>query len=283
MEWINYSSSILIWLVPMLLFGLMIYRYRLSNESRTEKILKIEIGEENSIGGREEQEDEGGLAERDWGILAVIADGIIKGKAGNHAAQITVRTFLRLFTKEDVTQNVAYFFKQAFIQSNREILERLQGAKGGTAAAAAMISHGLLHYASVGDVKITLMRDRQLIPVNDGHTMKTAAKRGYNRGILDRDQALAISKLDKQANFVGRDGFKNIEVGLEAIPLKQGDVIFLMTDGLYKCLSWVEIEAIAREPMHPQQVADKIIEAFNKKTMANKDNASLFVLRYNGA
>lgn len=282
MEWIVFGTYSLMGSVLLLLVGLMIYRYKLSHEPPVERPPAVEIGEENSIGGMEVQEDAGGAAEKDWGILALLADGIGKGQAGYNAAQVTVRTFLRLFASEDVTTNSSYFFTQAFNQSNREILERLQGNKGGTAAAAALISKGLLYYASVGDIKIALLRDGQLIPVNEGHTMKTAALRGYNKGLLDREQALAISKINKQANYVGRDGFKNIEIGGKAITLVPEDIILIMTDGLYHCLTWVEIENIVKQPASTQHLAERVIEAFNEKTMPNKDNASLFVLRYNG-
>lgn len=283
MEWtMKYSIYILIALCPLLLIGLMVYRYRLSIVPPVEKLPVVEIGEENAIGSMEVQEDAGGATQKEWGILAVLADGIGKGQAGRNAALVTVRTFLQLFSREDVTGNISYFFTQAFNQSNREILERLQGAKGGAGAAAVLINKGFLYYASVGDVKISLQRKRELIPVNDGHTMKTAAARGYSNGVLDREQALAISKTDRQANYIGRDGFKNIEIGKEGITLIPGDIIVLMTDGFHKCISWVEMETILNKPLPPQKMAEQLIEAFNKNPMQNKDNASLFVLRYNG-
>jgi serine/threonine protein phosphatase PrpC len=277
-----YITYILAVAFPLLVFGLMIYRYRLSIEPLPEKPPVVEIGEENAIGSIEVQEDAGGAVEKEWGILTVLADGIGKGQAGRNAALVAVRTFLQLFSSEDVTGNISYFFTQAFNQSNREILERLQGSKGGAGAAAVLISKGSLYYASVGDVKISLLRERELVSVNDGHTMKTAALRGYNNGVLDREQALAISKTDRQANYIGRDGFKNIEIGQEAIMLIPGDIIVLMTDGFHKCISCLEMETILNQPLLPQEMAEQMIETFNKNPMQNKDNASLFVLRYNG-
>ncbi|MCE5285305.1 MAG: SpoIIE family protein phosphatase [Pelosinus sp.] len=280
LKWIVLYGQYVVIALGVLLVGLMIYRYYLSIEPK--KIPVIEIGEENAIGSRETQEDAGGATETEWGTLAVVADGLGKGHAGKNAALIAVRTFLRLFISQDLTENVKYFFNQAFTQSNREILERLQGARGGTAVAAALINCGSLYYASVGDVKIALLRDKELVPVNEGHTMKSAAVKGFSSGLLSREQALAISQTDRQSNFVGRDGFKNIEIGKEPISLFPGDIIIVMTDGIYKCFSWVELESILNRPKSPQHLAEEIIDEFKQKPVQDKDNASLFVLRYNG-
>jgi serine/threonine protein phosphatase PrpC len=278
--WTLYGQYLGLAAVLFLLAGLMICRHRLSVVP--ERPDELEIGEENAIGGREAQEDASGAAQTDWGTLAVVADGIGKGQAGKHAALMAVRAFLRLFTSQNVAGNISYFFNQAFTQSNRDILEHLQGTKGGAAVAAALIHHGFLYYASVGDVRIALLREEELIPVNEGHTMKTAAVRGFVNGRLSQEQALAISREERQMNYVGRDGFRNAEIGKEPIALVQGDVILVMTDGIYKCFTWLELENLIKCPASAQKLAEQIIEEFNRKTMQDKDNASLFVLRYNG-
>lgn len=242
----------------------------------------LDIGEESAIGSKESQEDAAGASQTTWGTLTVLAQGMGKGQAGKIAALITVRTFMDLFVSHDVISNIHYFFNQAFSQSNREVLERLQGAKGGTAVAAVAIHKGQLYYASVGDVKIAVFRKQELISINDGHTMKSAAIKGFSQGVLSKEQALAISKQDRQSNYLGRDGFKNIEMGIEPIYLTEGDIIIVMNQGIYKCLSWVELESILTQTSSSQRLAEQIIGAFNAKNVPEKDNANLFVLRYNG-
>lgn len=279
MEWTKLSDQyLLIIMVPIVLVILLICQRYLANKFATGSTL--DIAEECAMGNKETQEDAAGVAETSWGTLAVLADGMGKGRAGKMAAQVTVENFIELFTAYDVMSNVEYFFTQAFNLSNKKILEYLQGNKGGAVAAAVLISKGILYYAAVGDIKIAVFRRRELIAVNDGHTMQTAAAKGFAQGLLDIEQALAIRQKKKRSNYIGRDGFKNVEMGTEGIKLVQGDIIVVMNQGLYNCLSWLELEDQLASSSPSKKIAVRIIEKFNKKTVQSKENASLFVLKY---
>ncbi len=280
MEWTNLSGQYVLIAALVVVAGLIIYwQWRISKHRSG---LTLDIGMGNAIGSQETQNDASGAVEKPWGTLAVLADGTGKGGAGKIASLATVQTFLKLFGSQDVTSNIGYFFTQAFNRSNKEVLERLRGARGGTAAAAVLINRGYLNYASVGDIRIAILRKKELIPLNTGHNMKTAAVKGFAQGRLTREEALAVSKIDRQTNYIGRDGFKNIEIDPEPVRLNPGDTIIIMNASIHKCLSWVEIEAILRKPGLCQQLADRIIAAYNRNPLPEKKNAGLFVLRYYG-
>lgn len=281
MEWIGLSgqnlwATLLIGIVILLLSCQRYWEKKITSNST------LEIAEECSMGSKETQEDAGGAVETAWGTLAVLADGMGKGRSGKMASQVTVKSCIELFTGSDVTGNLQYYFTQAFNLSNKKIVEYLQGNKGGAVAAAVLITKGYLYYAAVGDVKIALLRSRELIPVNDGQTMQTAAAKGFAQGLLDREQALAISQKKCRSNYIGRDGFKNIEMDIQGIKLVGNDVIIVMTRGLYQCLSWVELENYLSGSCSCEKMAEQIIERFNKTTSQDKGNGSLFVMRYTG-
>ncbi|MDR1702366.1 MAG: hypothetical protein LBR56_06295 [Sporomusaceae bacterium] len=243
----------------------------------------IEIGEDNSLGHEETQKNDAAAAEAAWGTLAVLAAGLGKTQAAKTGAFLTVRTFVDLFTTFDPSTNLAYFFNQAVGQSNRKILEHLPGVRTAVMFVAALINEGRLYYVSVGDIVIAVMRQGKLIRVNEGHTMETLAAKGFLQGRLTREQALTMSKIDRHTNYLGRDGFKNLESGIpEPIELIGGDIIILMTNGLYKCLAWREMETILEKPLSCPELAGKIIAAFDQKEKADKKSASLLVLRYKG-
>lgn len=69
------------------------------------------IGNAQTIGTREKQDDSFATSVRGYGIMAIVADGIGGYINGNLASQITVATFLDEFEKRDVTENLSYFFK----------------------------------------------------------------------------------------------------------------------------------------------------------------------------
>lgn len=272
------STNILI-LGIILVVVLIIWRQRWVKEHCSH----IDIGEESSLGNEETQKNDAAATETPWGTLAVLAAGMGKTPSAKTGAFLTVKTFTDLFITFDVTSNISYFFNQAVQQSNKKILEHFQGNRVAVMFVAALISKGRLYYASVGDIKIAVLRQRKLIRVNEGHTAQTLAVKGFLKGRLNRDQALKLSKIDRYTNYLGRDGFKNLEAGIPApIELIDGDIIILMTAGLYKCLSWLELETILAQPAPCPKLAGKIIDAFNQKETPDKKSASLLVLRYSG-
>lgn len=281
MEWIEVSDQFLMLLIAcsllfLLYSGLRFWFHTFSMHA------PVEIAEESSMGTKETQEDAAGAAERSWGTLAVLADGIGKGRAGKMAAQVTVDTCVNLFTEQDISSHVQYFFTRAFNLSNKKILEYLRGNKGGAVAAAVLVHKGILYYAAVGDIKIAIFRRRELINVNDGQTMQTAAAKGFARGHLDVIQAMEVQQKKQYSNYLGRDGFKNVEMGIEGIKLIRGDILLVMNHGLYTCLSCLEIEKSLNAGGTNETIAKRIINRFNQKNDQHKENASLFVLKYTG-
>ena len=73
-------------------------------------------------------------------------------------------------------------------------------------------------------------------------------------------------------NYLGQDGFKDIELFDAPVKLKRGDIVVLMSDGIYDLLGVREIEAVLKSDLGCQQMAYDIIE------LVNRDNASIILL-----
>lgn len=263
-----------------ILVGLIIYRHKKGGYFKSSY---LNYGEASTLGDREIQENASDVIKTAWGILAVVADGTGKGQAGRTAALVTVRTIIDLFKAENVTRNIYYFFNKALQLSNREVLDHLRGNKGRAAVATVLINKNNLYYASVGNVKIAVFRNNELITINEGHTLKTTAAKGFERGLLTREQALAIGQSDRQTNYIGRDGFKNGEIGTDPIKLEVDDIVLLMSAGIYKYISWAELENVLPKSISCQYLAEQIIGKFNAKSQIGKQSCRLIVLRYKGS
>ena len=237
------------------------------------------IGKCMTIGDREVQEDTVEISVTSAGILAVLADGMGKCCGGKIAGRIAVETFVDFFQDYHACDNPKYFFRKAFNAANRAILNKIEDGRGSTCVAAAVILNHKLYYALVGNSKIAIYRDGDLVPVSEGHTIDVLAKQKYVQGTITKESALSLLDKHRLYNFVGQDGFKDIELLSEPLPLRKNDLVVLMSDGVFEFLRWCEIEDILAKGGSSQKLALEVIEAINRSKKPNKDNASIILIR----
>jgi serine/threonine protein phosphatase PrpC len=241
--------------------------------------LSCESGASKTIGDREVQEDEYGMTETTEGSMAVLADGMGKHFGGKIAARTSVQVFLDMFEDKNAFYNPQYSFRKAFHGANREILNQLEENQGCASVAAVMIKERKLYYAAVGNVKAAVYRNRELVPVTSGHTINVLAKQKYEEGKLTRQEAVSLLDHHRLYNYVGQDGFRDVEFFDTPITLYGGEYVLLMTDGLYETARWKDIEDCLEQGGSCQEKAYKIIELVNKSQEEDKDNAAVVVLQ----
>lgn len=239
---------------------------------------KYETGASKTIGSREIQEDEYGIIETEEGIMAVLADGMGGNLGGKIAARTVVQVFEDIFEDGNTFYKPQYSLKKAFQRSNREILNLLDENQGHACVAAVMINNRRLYYATVGNVKIAVYRNRELVPVTSGHTIGVLARQKYEEGKLTRQEAVSLLENHRLYNYVGQDGFKDIEFFDIPIALYGGEYVVLMSDGLYEAAVWKDMEACLEEKGSCQEKAFRIIELVNRSQKEEKDNASVVIL-----
>lgn len=268
------SGTVLLLILSAAAAALIMYRMRLTagQEAR--------VGICMTIGDRELQEDDCGVLEKKTGTLLVLADGMGREYGGKIASRIAKETLFDVFAQYKAYENPRYYFRKAFNSANREILNKIDEGRGGACLASALLLGDLLYYALVGNSRIAVFRGGDLVPVSEGHTVDILAKRKYLKGALTKESALALLEHHRLYNFVGRDGFKDIEFFSEPLPLRKGDIVVLMSDGVFETLRWREIEHELSIGKDAQQQALRIIERVNRSKKANKDNASIILYRY---
>lgn len=242
-----------------------------------------DMGSSMTIGGREVQEDQVGSLQTPSGLLAVLADGMGREYGGRIASQAAVDTFLDLFRDYNAFDNPQFYFRKAFTAANRAILRILEDeGRGGASVGAAMVREGWLYYALVGNVKLCVYRGGDLVPLSAGHTLDVLAEDSFRAGHLSREEALVLLERRRLYNYVGQDGFRDVEYFDRPIALRRGDVVVLMSDGVYDLLPWREVEKILAGGGDCQSMAYAIIERVNRTAAEHKDNASVVLLRWNG-
>ncbi len=263
------------------LFGtvLIAERMRLSLHSKKRKNRGFcETGASKTIGDREVQEDEYGITETEEGLMAVLADGMGKHYGGKIASRMAVNVFQDLFEDRNAFYNPQYSFRKAFQAANREILNQLEEEQGSASVGAVLIKNRKLYYAVVGNVKIAVYRNHELVSVSFGHTIGVLANQKYEEGKLTRQEALSLVNHHRLYNFVGRDGFRDVEFFDTPIAFYGGEYVLLMSDGMYETARWKDMEDCLEGEGSCQDKAFRLVELVNRSEEEEKDNASVVVI-----
>ena len=241
--------------------------------------LQADAGIAQTTGNRELQADRAQVQKSAAGVMAVISDGIGKKNTGQVCAQIAVDTVLDKFEPYSVLNQPDYFFRTTFYEANRRIQATLGERKGGASLGAVFANGTHLYYALAGNIRIALFRRGELIPLSKGQTLDVLAAEAWKDGKLSRQEAVWSMEEKRLWNYLGLDGFHEIEIESRPILTKPGDVVFLATCGIFEELSWSELEDMLAEPGSLKERAGEIIRVAEQKENAQKENGSVLLLR----
>jgi len=258
-----------------LLLALLIIRCSFGNTAAP----NVLVGVAQTAGMREIQADACDYLHREGETLLVAADGIGSGEKGRIAARVAADTIGRQFEAAGAGQNPVYFFRSAFQTANAAILRHIPDATAGACLLAAVIQNGSLYYALAGNCSLFVFRGRKLYSVSVGQTMDKLAYKAFQRKQISRAEALEVMREHRTYNFVGKDGFGEIEQQDAPIQLKAGDLILLMTDGVGQSLTDKEISEILRSKRNYDKAAKGLIYAVEDKKNPEQDNASVVLAR----
>lgn len=212
------------------------------------------------------------------GTMAVLADGIGSANTGRLCAQLAADTVLDRYESYHVLNNPDYFFKSTFAEANRRIQMTIGERRGGASLAAAFIDKRHLYYAVAGNVRIALMRGEELIPLNQGQTIDVLAAEAFENGILSRQEAIWSMDEKRIWNYLGMDGFREIELCVRPVQLKPNDTVLIVSKGIFEELSWGEMEDILLNGAPIQDQAMAMVRKAEAKSNPEMDNGSVLLL-----
>ena len=146
------------------------------------------------------------------------------------------------------------------------------------AVSTVMIQGGFLFYGIVGNVKIAVFRNGELISLGTGHTVDVLAQDKYAQGVLTREDALSMLQKKRIYNYLGRDGFKEIQFYDKPIRLQKEDVVAIFSNGMQESVTWKEMEECLSQKRSCKRIAFDLVEMVNQKK-GDKDNASVILIR----
>jgi serine/threonine protein phosphatase PrpC len=198
--------------------------------------MKFAIYQASRIGGRHYNQDRVAYAYSDKALLMVLADGMGGHLHGEIAAQITVHTFMQSFAQaaQPRVPEPEEFLSEIVRRAHDAIIEyarsRHLGGNPGTTCVVALVQDGKVCWAHAGDSRFYLLRGNEMAAVTHDHSV---VQQWADWGIISPEEMKTHPDRNRITNCLG--GVENMFYveSSPSVPLQQGDVLLLCSDGLW--------------------------------------------------
>lgn len=198
-----------------------------------------ETGATKLVGDQLGQNAEYGIKESKEGVMAVLAH-----ESAPCAAEGETGSQAAVHVFSDVFEDSCAFEDPG--DSLRRAYLGMEGRGcGAVSAAAVVIRDRMLFYESVGSVRIGIYRNHELIPITFGK----------------------------------RSRMREEEVLKMPVSLGRGELVVLLTDGLYGAAEWMDLEWCFEQDCSCRLTAFRIVQLVNQGLDGNNKTASVVVLK----
>lgn len=149
--------------------------------------------------------------------------------------------------------------------------------KAGTTMVAVFIKDGILHWVSVGDSKLYLMKQGILKCITNEHNYSFMVRQNAVEGKLEFDPKV---RRDALVSYLGIGGLTYVDTNQAPVTLQDGDMLLLCSDGLYRNLSEDMICELMKEKADVNRIAENLTTAALLNAKGSQDNTTAIVLRY---
>lgn len=250
-----------------------------------------EVGSSSILGTRSYQQDFGYFYMGEQEALAVICDGMGGLEGGERASRTAVELIARDFKKKKpAREEMASFLRQEADRMDRAVAaltdDRGKPLKAGTTLVAVYCSRGRLTAVSVGDSRIYLIREQNIITLNREHNYRLMLKEQLAAGQITKEfyeKEEKTPQAEALTSFIGMDGLRIVDIMEDPMPLKQGDIVMLCSDGVYKSLNNSQVLAMVRDnDIDLEIAADRTTAMALRYGVRGQDNTTVILLRYVG-
>lgn len=214
-------------------------------------------------------------------ILASAIDGV-GGYSGGEVAAALARESISEYL-QNLRGDVATMMSEALLSANEKICNQKLEVQEHESMACVLtlavvdVRNNELHYIHVGDTRLYLLRDGSLVKLTKDQSFVGFLE---DSGRLTEEEAMRHPKRNEINKALGFNReIKNDEDYFESgtSPFLPGDLILLCSDGLTDMVSRQEITDILLSTNSLEEMAQKLIDAANKK--GGKDNITAVLVR----
>ncbi len=214
---------------------------------------KYKIASVTRIGGRSENQDYYRIEETQFGLLAIVCDGMGGANGGRIAAEMAANIILEEI-KRTRECNAIDGILSAISQANAAIFRESNNSKlrgMGTTVAVLLINENHAISFHVGDSRIYQFRSGNIIYRTFDHSVVFEA---VKLGIMTEEEARVSPKSNIITRAVGI--MEDVEISVsEPLPYNEGDRFLLCTDGIWGAVP----EAQLTKMVSPAQPVETVI------------------------
>ncbi len=196
---------------------------------------------------------------------------------GEKASALAVETLLKVYFEapdiapEKRLRDIIQQINQSLISFTKKNLQ--EGQKTATTVVAAVVRKNSLLVANVGDSRAYLIRDGKIRQITNDHSFVGEMVRA---GTITEVEAQESKFKNRLSRSVGSDPKLEVEL-YPPIPLRQGDIILLCTDGLTQYAT-AQILLEAASVGTAKEIAERLIGF--AKSKGGTDNITAAVIKY---
>ena len=248
--------------------------------------MQVHPGNCQHIGARSSQQDAFGFSDKDdqafvahGGVFVVVADGMGGMAYGCEASHIAVQIFLRSYMAKLTDESVPMALLHALGDANQAVVNLSQevGEENvGTTLVAAVVHGEDLHWVSVGDSRLYLLRQGKLTQLTQDHVFAVELDRDAANGVISLEEAKCHPERPALTGYLGLPELDLIDQNPQAFTLLDGDQVLLCSDGLYAAVDDKEIAACWSGDS--QQLAEELVMLVLAMERPGQDNLTVAVL-----
>jgi protein phosphatase len=275
---IFYDTVLIIILIAAAVFSVCLYINEQKNSG-------IKINNIQDLGNRESQQDSLGTSnifDTKKGVISIIADGMGGIEGGEEMSKLAVSTFLSEFNETAEITDPAEFLYNSVLKVQQEARAAIPPGKlSGTTVIAVFIKDNELWFVSVGDSRICVFRDRELIKLNCEHNVASDLDKKAAEGLITLEEARTAEGRSRLTSYIGTPDRLMIDRNIKPFYITSGDIILLMTDGVFGTINDNAICSALSSAVKSgdlKTAGDKITENVLSVKKPNQDNFSAIML-----
>jgi serine/threonine protein phosphatase PrpC len=218
--------------------------------------------------------------------LFMVADGMGGHAGGEVASRVAIEVVPKVVRETLAASNghvagerMAAALRKAFAAANEAIREKARSAPElrsmGTTCVAALIGDGLLAVGNVGDSRLYMLREGELIQVTKDHSLVQEYIQSGEMSPAQARQSRFRNILTRAVGIAGK-----VEADVEVVALQEGDILLLCSDGLTNMVAEPEIARILGTVSDPDEACRQLVETANRN--GGEDNITVVIV-HNGA
>ena len=262
---------------------------RLGLKNGTGEYSKITTASATHIGSRETQQDSLFVSpstvvtpEEAPVSIGVVCDGMGGMEDGERASHLAMELFVKDCKAMQAWEGVPALLYEEMLKIDDAVYNISESAGGaGTTLVGVLASRNQMYWASVGDSRIYIHRNNEMLQVTRDHNYLLNLKEMAARGEITPEEIEAHHQKEALISYMGIGSLSLMDINQNPFILRNGDMVLLCSDGLYKSLSDQEIRDIMRNNfINPEEAAKELVLTAFERNRERQDNTSVVLLQY---